>query len=64
MANAAADAVTFSIQETGDKGWRRAIDTGNPAPEDFIERWEDMPAIDGSYEVKGRSVVVLMRLRG
>jgi isoamylase len=63
MANGAADAATFNIQDTGDGAWHRVIDTANDAPEDFIERWEEMPAVDGAYEVKGRAVVVLIRLR-
>jgi glycogen operon protein len=63
MANAAADPVTFSVQDTDERAWHRAIDTGNDAPEDFLERWEDMPLVGGAYEVKGRSVVVLLRSR-
>jgi glycogen operon protein len=63
MANAADEAVTFSVQDTSGAAWRRVIDTSGDAPADFVEAWEDMPAVDGAYEVKGRSVVVLIRPR-
>ena len=45
-----------------DGGWRRAIDTALPSPEDIRNPEEAVPVRGKSYKAEGRSVVVLLSL--
>jgi isoamylase len=62
MVNAGSEAVTFTIQDTSDGAWRRVVDTGADAPDDFLEAWDKTEPVDAAYAVKSRSVVVLIRV--
>ena len=59
MINAHWEDLDFVIQE-GD-GWKRVVDTGLPGPRDILEPEHEEPIGEAHYNVKARSVVVLMK---
>lgn len=61
MINAAPGAMDFGIHEGVPGEWRRVIDTGRPSPEDILEEGTSVSIGEPTYEVSGRSVVVLAR---
>ncbi len=62
MINAGPRAIDFGIQEGAAGCWQRAVDTSRPSPQDFTADDSPPPSVDGtSYQVDGRSVVVLIR---
>ncbi len=60
MINAAAENLTFTIHEQPPGGWKRIVDTSLPSLDDFTEPGREMVVDSQQYEVKGRSVVVLV----
>ena len=63
MINAHREDLHFFIQEGRPEEWRRVIDTALDSPDDFCEPGREAPLAFGSYTVKARSVVVLIRRR-
>ena len=63
MINARPEDMHFFIQEGRPEEWRRVIDTALGSPDDFCEPARGTPLAFGSYTVKARSVVVLIRRR-
>jgi glycogen operon protein len=61
MINARGEDVTFDIQETNGRPWRRVIDTSLESPEDFREPGTEVLLPGPSYRVSARSTVVLVR---
>jgi glycogen operon protein len=61
MINAFWEDLTFVVQEGEAKEWIRVVDTGLPSPSDFCEPGsaEALPSL--SYQVRARSVVVLVK---
>jgi glycogen operon protein len=60
MINAYWEDLTFRIQE-GDVGdWMRVADTSMPSPSDLFESGKEKAISSLNYEVKARSVVVLL----
>ncbi|MGH9319007.1 MAG: glycogen debranching protein [Vicinamibacteria bacterium] len=61
MINAYSKDLTFQVQETNGRPWRRLIDTSLESPDDFCEPGAEA-RLDGlSYVVAARSTVVLIR---
>jgi glycogen operon protein len=60
MINAYHEPLTFEIQESPSSGWRRAIDTGLECPLDISELAAEPSVASLRYEVKARSLVVLV----
>jgi isoamylase len=56
--------LTFELPpgpESAERGWRRVIDTGLPAPQDFIP-WDVAPRVTSSrYTLQPRSIALFMR---
>ncbi|HJZ56888.1 MAG TPA: isoamylase [Gemmataceae bacterium] len=61
MINGYSEPLRFRIQEGPAGGWRRAIDTGRESPGDITESGADEVIPGTEYEVRSRSVVVLIR---
>ena len=61
MINASAQDQPFTLQEGRPEDWRRAIDTSCASPEDACEPGAEAPVTSLRYEVKARSIVVLVR---
>ncbi len=40
--------------------WLRAVDTGRSSPEDILEPGKEVPCTESTYELAGRSIVVLV----
>ena len=53
--------LNFKIQEGKAGDWQCVADTGMPSPSDFFEVGQEKSVTSLSYEVKARSVVVLLR---
>jgi isoamylase len=64
MINAYWEDLPFGIQEEPWDGWTRVVDTALESPEDFREAGRERPLTSGTYLVKARSVVVLLRPSG
>ena len=62
MINASDRDTEFKIQEGVAGDWRRAVDTAKMAPDDILEPGEEKPLRSAACNVKGRSVVVIIRL--
>jgi isoamylase len=63
MINAHQEDVHFFIQEGRPEEWRRVIDTALDSRDDFCEPGREVQLAFGSYTVKARSIVVLIRAR-
>jgi len=61
MINAYWEDLNFRIQEGGAKDWMRIVDTSKPSPLDLREIGSEEPLASLDYNVKARSVVVLLR---
>jgi len=61
MINAYWEDLNFRIQEGEAKDWTRVADTSKPSPLDLLEIGSEEPVPSLDYEVKARSVVVLLR---
>jgi len=61
MINAYSEDLNFKIQEGKAGDWQCVADTGMPSPSDFFEVGQEKAITSLSYEVKARSVVVLLR---
>lgn len=61
MINANSDDIEFHLQEETPGGWKRVIDTARVSPHDIVEPNGEMEAISGRYQVRGRSIVVLIQ---
>jgi isoamylase len=61
MINAYWEKLNFRIQEGKPGDWACVADTAMPSSTDFVERGEEKPVASVNYEVKARSVVVLLR---
>jgi len=61
MINAFWEDLTFIVQEACATDWRRVVDTSQPSPLDFIDSKEGDRLNSLAYDVKARSVVVLMK---
>ena len=64
MINAYWEDLMFTIQEGHASDWRRVINTSLPSPEDFREPGQEQVVQSLHYQVKARSVVVLLRKAG
>ncbi len=53
--------LTFGIHEGSPGDWTRIVDTAQPAPEDILESASAPIVSDADYQVKGHSVVVLIK---
>jgi glycogen operon protein len=53
--------LTFGVQETNGRPWRRMIDTSLESPDDFREPGTEVPLDSPAYVVATRSIVVLIR---
>jgi isoamylase len=65
MLNAYWEPLTFEVPppppESGDRGWRRVIDTALASPDDFTP-WDTAPRMESaSYLLQPRSIALLMR---
>jgi glycogen operon protein len=61
MINAYWQDLQFFIQEGPVADWQRVIDTALDSPDDFCEPRQAEHLTSGSYLVKARSIVVLLR---
>jgi len=61
MINAYWEDLNFKIQDGKAGDWLCVADTGMMSPSDFFEAGRETPVASSSYEVKARSVVVLLR---
>ena len=61
MINAYWEDLIFNIQEGKAEDRQYVADTGMPSPSDFFEVGEEKALTSLSYEVKARSVVVVLR---
>jgi len=61
MINGTPNAIEFGIHEGTPGEWKRFVDTSLASPQDILEP-EETPTISTiSYDVQGRSVVVLLK---
>ena len=61
ICNAWWDPLEFELPDPGDgRTWRRVIDTNLPAPDDLVVDAAAGAAVDASYRIAGRSIVVLV----
>jgi isoamylase len=61
ICNAWWGSLEFELPDAGDgRTWRRVIDTNLPSPDDLVADPVDGSAIDGTYRIAGRSIVVLV----
>jgi glycogen operon protein len=60
MINAWWEDLTFTLQLPSTTGWRRAIDTGRPSPDDILDSGTEVALASTQYKVQARSVVVLV----
>ncbi|PCH59194.1 MAG: glycogen debranching enzyme [Gammaproteobacteria bacterium] len=61
MINAWHNDLVFTIRQDSINGWQRVIDTARESPHDIAEPGQEMPLHGLSYNVKARSVVVLLK---
>jgi glycogen operon protein len=61
MINAYRQDLVFTVQEGDPPDWRRVVDTSLPSPNDCVEAGAEVPLTSRQYQVKARSVVVLLR---
>ncbi len=61
MINACWQDLIFTVQEGEANEWFRVVDTSLPSPADFLEEQMEEQLRSRQYEVKGRSVVILVR---
>ena len=61
MINGYWEDLSFTIQEGQLSDWGRSIDTSLPSPEDFQEPRQEQALRSLRYQVKARSIVVLLR---
>lgn len=61
MVNSYWQDLNFTIQEGHANEWGRVVDTSLPSPSDFSEPGEEVFLESSTYNVKARSVVVLLR---
>jgi glycogen operon protein len=64
MLNAGAADVKFRVQEGHAAEWAREVDTSQPSPQDIVSGDKASPLTSLAYQVRARSVVVLVRDRG
>lgn len=64
MINAYWEDLLFTIQEGRATEWRRVIDTSLRSPDDFSEPGQEQAVRSLQYQVKARSVMVLLRKAG
>ena len=60
MINAYWEDLNFQIQEGKVEDWLRVVDTSVPSPSDLFEAGKEKGLTSLSYEVKARSVVILL----
>jgi isoamylase len=63
MINAGPETLTFQIQAGKAGDWKRVVDTSLASPEDILEKPHEIVVSSATYEVRARSVVVLVRPR-
>ena len=63
LINAYWEDLNFQIQQGDSSDWRCVADTAMPSPLDLFEPGDEKPLSSLNYEVKARSVVVLLRIR-
>ena len=61
MINAHWQDLNFQMQEGKPADWLRVVDTSKPTPLDLLEEGQEKALASLSYEVKARSVVILLR---
>lgn len=61
MINASWQDLPFTVQEGPFGQWKRVIDTSMGSPDDFYKPGAEVPLRSQTYNVKARSIVVLMR---
>lgn len=63
MINAYWEDLRFTVQEGQASDWRRVIDTSLPSPTDVSEAGREARLRSSTYQVRSRSIVVLVRAR-
>ena len=63
MINAYWEDLRFTVQEGQASDWRRVIDTSLPSPTDVSEAGREARLRSLTYQVRSRSIVVLVRAR-
>ena len=63
MINAWTSPLAFQIQNGNAGEWKRVVDTSLANPDDILECGREVTVATASYEVRPRSVVVLLRPR-
>jgi hypothetical protein len=63
MINADESDLTFNIQTFQPQSWRLVCDTSRPSPNDICSPGQEPPVTRSQYEVKARSIVILLRPR-
>lgn len=63
MINAYWEALRFTVQEGQVSDWRRVIDTSLPGPDDFRESGQEQALQSMTYNLRPRSIVVLVKRR-
>lgn len=61
MINAYWEDLNFRIPEGGMNDWMRVADTSRPSPFDVLEIGREKPLGSLNYEVKARSIVILLK---
>jgi glycogen operon protein len=61
MINAYWEDLNFQIEEGEVEDWLRVVDTSMPSPFDLLENGKEKTLGSLNYEVKARSIVVLLR---
>ncbi|MCU0958921.1 MAG: isoamylase [Pirellulaceae bacterium] len=64
MINAHWEDARFAIQEFRPGMWKRVVDTAARSPFDICAPGDEIPVRESTYQVRGRSIVVLMGERG
>jgi glycogen operon protein len=59
MINAFWEDLEFGVFAETPGGWRRAVDTALPSPDDIVEPGAEEPLLEPMYTVRARSIVVL-----
>ena len=60
MLNMDGSALPFELPVVPGRRWHRALDTGQPSPDDIAEDGQEVAISDSTYLVNGHSVVVLI----
>jgi glycogen operon protein len=63
MINAHWEDAQFEVQQADLSGWQRIVDTSRASPDDFIDEEQATQLPSALIEMKGRSIVVLVRSR-